>query len=223
MSAGIAVIPAGTTVWRVIATAATYDPNSFNKEFISPLVDTRALDLMADDMPEQGRFDLVHDEDVCPGGEALGGQLYVGLSVGAVVAEGILRGNDVPPDLPVPQSALAELSLAEMVAGKDIPVAVLDDQKSLIRMNLRLDLFGCTPMDYYDTRIIGTNILVNTPASYGLRYICRNGFNERSVLLADRGEDMDIRVERLEEIAKPGWARDIIEDGLWESFGLTIG
>ncbi|BCN51919.1 hypothetical protein RE9425_03090 [Prescottella equi] len=223
MPAGIAVIPAGTTLWRVIASDAAYDPNSFNAKFIKPLEDARTLDPMVDDMPEQGRFDLVHDESVCPGGGALGGQLYVGLSVGAVVAEGILRDADVPPDLPVPESSLAKLSLAEMVAGKDIPVAVLDDQKGLAQMNLRLDLFGCTPMDYYDTRIIGTNILVNTPDSYGLRYRCRNGFEERSVLLADRGEDMDIRVERLEEIAKPGWARDIIENGLWESFGLTIG
>ncbi|WP_137726290.1 hypothetical protein [Prescottella subtropica] len=221
--ADIAIVPAGSTLWRVLSSTTKHPPNNFNAKNIQKLEDARALDPMTAPMPRQGRFDLVHDDTVCPGGSALGGQLYVGLSVAAVVAEGILRGTDVPAVPVLPQIAVDGLALAEMVTDQDIPVAVLDEQKSLTRMNQRLELFGCDPLDYYDTRVTGTNILACTPRAHGLRYRCRNGFEERALLLADRGQDMRIRVERLEKITTSGWAHDMITTALWDSFGLTLG
>ncbi|CAG7640950.1 hypothetical protein SIM91_04255 [Rhodococcus opacus] len=69
---------------------------------------------------------------MCPGGAALGGDLYLGLSVGAVVAEGILRGQDIPPDLIIRKRLLAGKSLAQLVLDDDVDVAVLDGQRNLI-------------------------------------------------------------------------------------------
>ncbi|MDI9940653.1 hypothetical protein QM806_35420 [Rhodococcus sp. IEGM 1351] len=91
---------------------------------IAPWIDARTLDTRTSAIPAQGRFEPVHDRAVCPGGAALGGYLYLGLSVGAVVAEGILRGQDIPPDLIIRKRLLAGKSLAQLVVCDD--VAVLD-------------------------------------------------------------------------------------------------
>nr|WP_271212919.1 hypothetical protein [Rhodococcus wratislaviensis]GLK39736.1 hypothetical protein GCM10017611_66070 [Rhodococcus wratislaviensis] len=85
------------------------------------------------DTPVQRRFEPVHDPTVCPDGAALGGYLYLGLSVGAVVAEGILRGQDIPPDLIIRKRLLTGKSLAQLVLD-DIDIAVLDGQRNLIRL-----------------------------------------------------------------------------------------
>jgi hypothetical protein len=50
--------------------------------------------------------------------------VYIGLSLGAVVAEAILRGQDIPPDLIIRTRPLADKSLTELVLDEDVEVAV---------------------------------------------------------------------------------------------------
>ncbi len=93
------------------------------------------------------------------------GYLYLGLSVGPVVAEGILRGQDIPPDLIIRKRLLAGKSLAQLVLDVDVDVAVLDGQRNLIRLGQDASLTACTWRDYGQTRRIATDILTNTPAA----------------------------------------------------------
>ncbi|WAM19062.1 hypothetical protein [Rhodococcus sp. JS3073] len=51
--------------------------------------------------------------------------VYVGLFVGAVVAEGIPRGQDIAPDLIIRTRPLADKSWTELVLDEDVEVAVL--------------------------------------------------------------------------------------------------
>jgi hypothetical protein len=95
-SAHTDIIAAGTELWRIHRTDSRFPPNSFNSVAIAPLVDALTINPRTMRVPRQGRFDPVHDNHICAGGSHLGGYLYAGLSVGAVVAEGILRGTDIP-------------------------------------------------------------------------------------------------------------------------------
>ncbi|MDV7352696.1 hypothetical protein R4282_06645 [Rhodococcus oxybenzonivorans] len=105
--------------------AGTLDVLDVSSECVQPqqhraLGRCRTLDLRKTSIPAQGRFEPVHDPAVCPGGAALGGYLYLGLSVGAVVAEEILRGQDIPPDLIIRKRLLAGKSLAQLVLDEDV-------------------------------------------------------------------------------------------------------
>ncbi|WP_061699557.1 hypothetical protein [Rhodococcus sp. LB1] len=51
--------------------------------------------------------------------------VYIGLSVGAVVAEAIPRGQDIPPDRIVRTRPLADKSWTELVLDEEVEVAVL--------------------------------------------------------------------------------------------------
>ncbi|WP_255315031.1 hypothetical protein [Rhodococcus koreensis] len=175
------IIGAGTELWRIHRTDSAFPPNSFNSTAIAPLENALAINTRTTRVPRQGRFDPVHDDRVCPGGSLLGGYLYVGLSVGAVVAEGILRGTDIPKTGMLSDTALAEVSLTRMIVGEDITVAVLDTQAGLAAINQDGSLTGCTWRDYRDSRITCTNILIGTPTAAGVRYRCRHGQDERAV------------------------------------------
>ena len=87
------------------------------------------------------------------------GYLYLGLSVGAVVAEGILRGQDIPPDLIIRKRLLAGKSLTELVLDDDVDIAVLDGQRNLIRLGQDASLSACTWRDYGQTRRTATDLL----------------------------------------------------------------
>ncbi|GAF49146.1 hypothetical protein [Rhodococcus wratislaviensis] len=215
-------LPAGTELWRIHRTDSPFPPNSFNSAAIAPLEDGVTINTRTMRVPRQGRFDPVHDHHVCPGGSLLGGYLYVGLSVGAVVAEGILRGTDIPKTGMLSDTALAEVSLTRMIAGEDITVAVLDTQAGLAAINQDGSLTGCTWRDYRDSRITCTNILVGTPAAAGVRYRCRHGQDERAVMLVERGAPPDITIDATGDLADRGWARDRVIDSLLGDFGLVL-
>lgn len=217
------MITAGTTLWRVSPTGSAFGAASFNSTGIADLVDARTIDLRTATMPRQGRFDLVKDPSVCPGGEHLGGQLYVGLSVGAVVAEGILRSGDVPDTGILPRYLLDGLSLSRIETTEDLPVAILDTQAGLAGLNLSQSITGCTWRDYRETRMTGTSILLNTPDARGLRYRCRNGFEEIAVLLIDKDAPMPIELKETGTISDPGWAHDLVVEALDVRFGLSLG
>ncbi|WP_231913909.1 hypothetical protein [Rhodococcus sp. LB1] len=221
--ANIDTLAAGTPVWRVHWTSSAYPPNAFNRSNIAPWVDARTLDTRTTAIPAQGRFEPVHDPAVCPDGAALGGYLYLGLSVGAVVAEGILRGQDIPPDLIIRKRLLADKSLTQLVLDDDIDIAILDGQRNLIRLGQDASLTACTWRDYGQTRRTATDILTNTPAAHGLRYECRHGRNELALMLIDGRTAPALTVVRSAPLDVDGWARDAVTASLLDDFNLTSG
>lgn len=216
------VIRAGTVLWRVHRTDSEHPANSFNSKGIAPLVDALLVNIRKEKMPRQGRFEPVHDPTVCPGGKALGGYVYLGLSVGAVVAEGIIRGEDVPKTGLLPYAAIAEASVTKMVLGEDITIAVLDTQSGLVAINQDNSLVACTWRDYRDSRITCTQILLGTPTAQGVRYQCRHGKDETALMLVDRGNPMALDIVDSSDLAEPGWGRDLVIDALRERFSLHI-
>lgn len=217
-----AVIEAGTVLWRVHRTDSEHPANSFNSKGIAPLVDALQLNIRKDEMPRQGRFEPVHDPAVCPGGEALGGYVYLGLSVGAVVAEGIIRGSEIPKTGLLPYSAIAEASITKMVLGEDITIAVLDTQAGLVAINQDNSLVACSWRDYRHSRITCTQILLGTPAAQGVRYPCRHGKDETAVMLVDRKGSLTLDIVDSSNLAEPGWGQDLIVTALRERFSLSI-
>lgn len=219
------LIPRGTRVWRIFNTddEAIYPPNEFRTEHIAPLVDARRFDPFKDKIPLQGRFDPVHDIAVCPGGDQLGGYIYVGLSVSAVVAEGILRNVDIPEQNILSASLLQGRSLVEMELGEDIRVVTLDDQRVLTQINLDASIDGCTFEFYGDTRKSGTDILVAHSDSNGLRYDCRHGKGTLALLLVDRGSLSSLKVMGSSyPLDQDNEGRRMVLDCLWEEHGQII-
>lgn len=214
---------AGTELWRVHRTDSAYPANSFNSSGIAPLTDALAFDVRKHrGLPRQGRFDPVHDETVCPGGSTLGGYLYVGLSVGAVVAEGILRGTDIPKSKLLSYAAIAELSLTKLVLGQDISVVSLDTQVGLAAINQDGSLVGCTWRDYRSSRVTCTDILVETSNSHGVRYSCRHGRDETAMMLVDRGVALGVDVMDTSDLSAPGWGLDRVRSVLKRGFDLDV-
>ncbi|MGN5236500.1 hypothetical protein [Rhodococcus sp. SJ-3] len=201
-------------------TSSTYPPNAFNRSNIAPWVDARTLDVRTAAIPTQGRFEPVHDPAVCPGGAALGGYLYLGVSV---VAEGILRGQDIPPDLIIRKRLLAGESLAQLVLDDDVDIAVLDGQRNLIRLGQDASLTACTWRDYGQTRPTAIEILTNTTAVQGLRYECRHGRNELALMLIDGRTAPALTIVRSAPLDTGGWARDAVTASLLDDFNLTLG
>lgn len=70
-------------------------------------------------VPRQGPVRPVHDNHIYPVDHTSAATLYVGLSVGAVVAEGILRQRH-PQGRTALRTAFAEVSLTRMITGADI-------------------------------------------------------------------------------------------------------
>ncbi len=160
---------------------------------------------------------------MCPGGAALGGYLYLGLSVGAVVAEGVLRGQDIPPDLIIRKRLMTGKSLTQLVLDDDVDIAVLDGQRNLIRLGQDASLTACTWRDYGQTRRTATDILTNTPAAQGIRYECRHGRNELALMLIDGRTVPALTVVRSAPLDIDGWAREAVAASLLDDFDLTLG
>lgn len=217
-----AAIAAGTPLFRVHRTDSRHPANSFNSTNVAPLVDALTIDTRRERVPRQGRFDPVHDDTVCPNGSTLGGYIYLGLSVGAVVAEGILRSADIPKSGILSAAALSELSLTRMILRQEVTVAVLDTQAGLAAINQDSSLTCCTWREYHDSRTNCTNILVETPGAQGVRYRCRHGFDERSLLLVERGGAPELDVEGTGDLGRAGWARDLVEQSLFDDFGVVL-
>lgn len=216
------VIEAGTQLWRIRRTDSRYPANGVNLTGIAPLVGGLGVDIRKERMPRQGRFDPVHDESICPGGAALGGYVYLGLSVAAVVAEGIIRSTDIPKTGLLGFAAIAEASITQMTLGEDLVIAVLDTQEGLAAINQDSSLVGCTWRDYRDSRIRCTEILVGTPDAYGVRYPCRHGKDERAVMLANRGRPLALDIVDSSDLSEPGWGQDAVVNALHDRFGLSV-
>lgn len=203
--ARIELIPAGTTLYRITDLASEYEPNSFNCRNIKPLGHER-----------QGRFDPVDDSH--------GGYLYVATSPTGVVAEGVLRGRDIPRSGFVRRSWLLQKSLSVMRLETDVKVAQIYGPS--VRL-LNLDASVCTckrysypnpdnrknRIDNYTTsRTIGHRIISNTPEAAGLRYTCRNNDAVQSLLLTSRYGQPDITVlEQLEILGNEEATKLVIE------------
>ncbi|MDH6284926.1 hypothetical protein M2280_006190, partial [Prescottella agglutinans] len=97
-----------------------------------------------------------------------------------------------------------------------------DTQAGLAAINQDTSLTGCTWREYGNSRTACTKILVGTPAARGVRYRCRNGFDERSLLLVERGDAPEIEVVDAGELGRAGWARDLVEDSLFADFGVVL-
>lgn len=216
------VIAAGTRLFRIHRTDSRYPANAFNSTNIAPLVNALTIDPRRERVPRQGRFDPVHDETVCPGGSALGGYLYVGRTVGAVVAEGILRSTDIPQSRILPSVALSELSLSTMTLHRDLTVGRLDTQRGLAAINQDSSLTGCTWRDYESSRTTCTAVLVGTPSAQGVQYRCRNGFDEPALLLVERGNAPKITVDETGDLGRRGSARDLVEQSLFDDFNVVL-
>jgi len=135
------------TIYRClnITSRKVFDSNAFHE--------LRAYRSMLDlrkrrGLPRQGRFG-----PVCPGGSRLGGYLYVGLSVGAVVAEGILRGTAILKSKLHSYAAVADFPLTKLSLGENISVITLDAQVGLAAINQDGSLVGCTWRDYRGSRV----------------------------------------------------------------------
>ncbi|GBF17818.1 hypothetical protein Br6_05225 [Rhodococcus sp. Br-6] len=216
------IITAGTELWRVHRTDSRYPANSFNLTGIAPLIDYRTVDFRKQAAPTQGRFEPVHDENICPGGSDLGGYLYLGLSVAAGVAEGVIRGNDISKTGMLEFGAIAEVTLTKMTLGEDVEIAVLDTQAGLAAINQDNALVSCDRADYRDSRITCTQILVGTPAARGVRYPCRHGKDERAVMLVDRRVPLVLHIVDSSDLSVPGWGQDVVVEALHERFDLSI-
>lgn len=215
-------IEAGTELWRVHRTDSKHPANSFNSTGIASLVDALRVDIHAERFPRQGRFEPVHDPVICPGGAALGGYVYLGHSVAAAVAEGIIRGSDIPKTQLLPYAAIAEASITKVMLGEDITIAVFDTQAGLASINQDNSLVACTWRDYRESRITCTQILLGSPTARGVRYKCRHGMDETAFMLVDRGDSIALDVVDSSDLAEPGWGRDLIVDALRERFSLSI-
>ncbi|GAA4474291.1 hypothetical protein GCM10023094_09620 [Rhodococcus olei] len=139
-----------------------------------------------------------------------------------MVAEGILRSADIPKSGILSAAALIELSLTRMVLQHEVTVAVLDTQAGLAAINQDTSLTGRTWREYGSSRATCTAILVGTPTAQGVLYRCRNGFDERSLLLVERGHAPEIKVVDTGELRRPGWARDLVEESLSADFGVVL-
>lgn len=216
------IIEAGTELWRVHRTDSAYPANSFNLTGIAPLVNGLAVNTRKERKPRQGRFEPVHDETICPGGKGLGGYVYLGLSVAAVVAEGIIRGTDIPKTGLLGFGAIAEASITRMTLGEDLVIALLDTQTGLTAINQDNSLVACTWRDYRESRITCTEILASTPDARGVRYPCRHGKDERALMLVDRRRPLALDIVDTSDLSAPGWGQDVVTEALHEQYGLSI-
>jgi hypothetical protein len=217
------ILPEGTELWRVHRSDSGHPANSFNSTGIAPLVDASGFDVRRSvGFPSQGRFDPVHDETVCAGGSRVGGYLYMGLSVNAVVAEGILRGTDIPRSKLLSFATVAELSITKMKLGQHVSVVSLDTQVGLNAINQDASLVACSWRDYRESRMSCTDILVANPDTFGVRYPCRHGTDERAVMLVDRGTALAVDIVDSSDLSAPGWGLTLVRDALVSGFGLDF-
>jgi hypothetical protein len=190
----------GTRLYRILRADATWDANSFNMNPL-PLGDRW-----------QGRFE--------PTDKKLGGYIYVADTVAGAVAEGVLRNKAVPKSGLVHRSWLLNKKIALMRLDEDVQVASVYGVGAT-KLNLDASLLCCGRRGYSRTRSAGTEILLETPTAFGLRYRCRNHDSVTSLALITRGnpppplvleEEMDIFLDPR--------GRKLVFDVLDKEFGL---
>lgn len=163
LAADLETIPAGTELYRIIPTRASYPGNSYNPKPPRPL-----------GHPEQGRFE--------PLDGSLGGYIYLAQSVEGAIAEGVLRGEEIRSAV-VRRHWLVGKSLVTMRLEEEVVVASLYGAKTA-RLNLSATLLAGE--DYNQTRETGTKVLTNTPSASGLKYRCANHDDLTSLMFISR-------------------------------------
>jgi len=197
--ASLETISAGTTLYRIYPSTATYAANSFNPT-------PRALG-----DPRQGRFEPVD--------AALGGYLYAAPSLAGAVAEGILRNVAIPRSGLVRRAWLVDKRLAVLELLQDVPVASVHGPHAA-RLNLDSGLLCCDWKGYSRTRRVGTRILLKSPDAQGIRYRCRNNDDETSLMFVDRGAVVKIAVRNQWHILADAKGRKLVLDTLDHHLGL---
>lgn len=198
-AADLEPVAAGTRLYRIRSVPSPYAANSFNPS-PKPLGD-----------PLQGRFE--------PTDPALGGYLYAAPTVVGVIAEGILRNQNIPPTGLIPRFWLSGKALAVMTLNEDIPAAALHGSHAA-KLNLDASFLCCASSGYDQTRTTGTDILLNTSAARALAYPCRNCVSENALMLVSRSATPSITVDSEEEILKDAATVALVLDTLDQRFGL---
>jgi RES domain len=199
-AADLETISAGTTLYRIRRATASYAANSFNPH-PKPLGDRL-----------QGRFEP-------PPNSALGGYLYVAVSVEGAVAEGILRNNAIPSTRLVPRVWLSGKAFAVLTLTEEIPAAAVYSVHAAM-LNLDASFLCCPSSQYSKTRATGTEILLNTPNARALAYPCRNCESETALMFISRGATPSITVQSEMEILKDKATAKLIVDTLDQRFRL---
>ncbi|BCF86694.1 hypothetical protein RQCS_62390 (plasmid) [Rhodococcus qingshengii] len=136
------------------------------------------------------------------------------------MAEGILRGTDIPKTKLLPYAAVVDFSLTKLILGESISVVSLNTQVGLTAINQDGSLVACTWRDYRDSRMTCTDILVST--AHGVRYPCRHGKDERAVMLIDRRTPLAVDIVETSNLSAPGWGLDLVLSTLQLGFDLII-
>lgn len=204
--ADIETICAGTLLYRILPTNATWTANSLYDPD-PPLPVGAQL---------QGRFDPVD--------RTLGGYLYVAQSVEGAVAEGVLRKKAVGDPPTVQKSWLIGpksqdgKKLATMTLDEDLEVAALYGRHTA-RLNLSATLL--TGEDYSATRLVGSAVLTATPAARGMKYRCANHDDLTSLMLIGRSGPPAITLIDEVDIFYDDVGRDLVVGVLHDEFGLS--
>lgn len=198
-AADLEPVVAGTRLYRIRSVPSPYAANSFNPS-PKPLGD-----------PLQGRFD--------PTDPAVGGYLYVAPELRGVVAEGILRNQDIPATRLIPRFWLSGKALAIMTLDDDITAAAVYGSHAA-KLNLDASFLCCPSTGYDQTRTTGTDILLSTPAARALAYPCRNCESATALMLVSRSATPSITVNSEKEILKDAATAALVLDMLDRHFGL---
>ncbi len=190
---------AGTVLYRILAADPSYPSNSYNPN-------TRPLD-----DPKQGRFE--------PTDPTLGGYTYVAPTVAGAVVEGILRNQRILASGLVRRMWLINKKIVTLRLMEDVDVAALYGPHPAA-LNLDGSLLCGGRRSYSRCRIIGTQILLNTPQARGLQYDCRNNLALTSLMLITRGVAPKLEILSEHDILLDDEGRDQVLKTLHEVFHL---
>lgn len=196
----LVVIKAGTRLYRIVSTAITYPPNSYNPA-PKPLDD-----------PAQGRFE--------PCTPDLGGYIYVASTISGAVGEGVLRNVDVPSQRLAQRTWLRNKSLVTLQLDDDVRVAAINGPR-VNALNLDASLLCAGREHYSRCRQIGSDILTATEECDGLQYTCRTNTEATALMLITRdscGPSLTL-LEESEILRDPACFKLIIET-LESDYGL---
>ncbi|WP_182262024.1 RES domain-containing protein [Rhodococcus sp. UFZ-B548] len=208
LEADLETIPAGTVLYRINPTYATWDANSYNSK--SP----RALGDLG-----QGRFE--------PLDASLGHYIYLAQSMAGAIAEGVLRGEKItggmigrPALVGVPKNMPGKKvgkSLVTMRLEEDVVVASLYGAHTS-RLNLNASLL--LGEDYNRTRETGTKVLANTLSANGLKYRCANHDDLTSLMFISRHRPAELTILDQFDIFFDADGREKVLDILDSEFNL---
>ena len=197
--ADLEIVPAGTLLYRIMDADAGYAANSFNPN-------PRPLD-----DPKQGRFE--------PTNRALGGYLYVATTVAGAVAEGILRNKEIPQSGLIRRIWLRNKKLASMRLEADTAVAALYGGRAA-KLNLDASFLCCDSTKYSFTRLVATQVMLNTTGAQGIRYPCRNHEEEKALMLVSAAPCPELEIMSELNILGDDEGFELVLDTLDSTFGL---